>query len=236
MKTKTNTAPKTEQHAKIFRPGHELPLLYSDPHYLIINKPSGLAVHPGPRTTASVEGCMLPHPRGGPWLVHRLDRDTSGCLLIARRKTALISAQNLFSQRQIRKIYWAVVEGTPDGDTGLIVQPLKKLNTPKGWHMVCHPDGEPAETQWRVLSQGQGKALLELELKTGRTHQARVHCAALGTPIIGDTLYGSKSRTDLHLLARSLTLPLGEKILHAVAPPPETMLKTLAEAGQPYYS
>ncbi|MBR0560676.1 RluA family pseudouridine synthase [Neokomagataea anthophila] len=232
MKTKHPSLTGLKKSPALFRAGQDLPLLYTSPHYLIINKPSGLAVHPGPRTSDSVETRLVPHPRGGPWLVHRLDRDTSGCLLIARRKTALIAAQNAFTQRHVQKTYWAIVNGLPPGEKGIITAPLKKHTTPEGWRMVSDPKGEYAETHWRLLTHQNGKSLLELNLKTGRTHQARIHCAILGTSILGDNLYGHPHTHGLHLLARGLTITLAEENLKATAPPPKHFLEDFDYTAQ----
>lgn len=232
MKTKSQHSSVPSKTPALFRAGQDLPLLYTSPHYLILNKPNGLAVHPGPRTTDSVETRLIPHPRGGPWLVHRLDRDTSGCLLIARRKTALIAAQHAFTQRAVQKTYWAIICGVPSQEKGIITAPLKKHTTPHGWRMTCDPKGDHAETHWRILSHNQGISLLELDLKTGRTHQARVHCAALGTPILGDNIYGQPHPQGLHLMARSLTVPLPEERLNATAPLPAHFIDILKTSGQ----
>nr|WP_294915878.1 RluA family pseudouridine synthase [uncultured Neokomagataea sp.] len=232
MKTKRPSLTGPKKSPALFRAGQDLPLLYTSPHYLILNKPSGLAVHPGPRTSDSVETRLVPHPRGGPWLVHRLDRDTSGCLLIARRKTALIAAQNAFTQRHVQKTYWAIVNGLPPGEEGNITAPLKKHTTSAGWRMVSDPKGEHAETHWRLLTHQNGKSLLELDLKTGRTHQARIHCAILGTPILGDSIYGHPHTDGLHLLARGLTLPLTDEVLTATAPLPERFLAVFSHTPQ----
>lgn len=200
----------------LFRPGFALPLLWEDRHFIVINKPAGLAVHPGPQTRDSVESRLTPQKRGGPWLVHRLDTDTAGCLLVALRKTALIAAQKAFATHQTTKHYWALVSGKPTEPTGSLTTAIKRVSSPQqGWKMVCEAPHEGtkaaalARTSWRVLAHDGSTSLLELTLHTGKTHQARVHCAALGTPIIGDRLYGRAEATaPLALLARSLDVPL----------------------------
>lgn len=204
----------------LFHPGVELPILWEDRHFFVINKPAGLAAHPGPRVRDSVETRLLPQKRGGPWLVHRLDTDTSGCLLVARRKSALIAAQNAFAEHRTIKRYWALVAGCPTERTGTLTTLLRRVTSARqGWKMLSEPvngtpsqttkDSRPARTSWRVLASNGTVSLLELTLHTGRTHQARIHCAALRTPIIGDTLYGGPSdRKGLHLLARFLEVPV----------------------------
>ncbi|MXV35165.1 MULTISPECIES: RluA family pseudouridine synthase [unclassified Saccharibacter] len=212
----------------LFKLGQELPVLFENPHFLVVNKPAGLAVHPGPQTIDSVETRLTPQKRGGPWLVHRLDRDTSGCLLIARRKTALIDAQSAFASRQTQKLYWAIVEGKPNGTEGHITMPVHRVTHHGRWHMeVTTPaakGAQNAETHWRLLGHHDGKSWLELRLLTGRTHQARLHCQALGTPIVSDTLYGTKpSQGPMQLLARSLRLELSNTHIAAEAPPTASM-------------
>ena len=201
---------------------------------MVLDKPPGLAVHPGPGGGPSVEDCFpqLSRRRDGPWLAHRLDADTAGCLLVALRKTALIQAQACFAEGRTAKTYWAVVSGAPGGASGLVDQPLARHTGRDGWRMVATPSGQPACTEWRVLGSTPGLTWLELRLLTGRTHQARVHCAGLGCPILGDPVYGdaASGRARLHLLARALTLPL-EPPVSAMAPPPPHMRDALLQCG-----
>ncbi|MCX5617065.1 RluA family pseudouridine synthase [Bombella sp. TMW 2.2543] len=205
-----------------FQPGLALPILWEDRHFVVINKPAGLAAHPGPQTKDSVETRLVPQKRGGPWLVHRLDADTAGCLLLARRKSALIAAQRAFSEHKTIKQYWALVSGRPKQMSGTLTTELRRVSSAQqGWKMTSSSvndtasssrsarESRPARTSWRVLAANEITSLLELTLHTGRTHQARVHCAVLGTPIIGDTLYGGRQdKNGLHLLARSLDVPI----------------------------
>ena len=166
---------------------------------------------------------QLSRRRDGPWLAHRLDADTSGCLLIALRKTALREAQALFASGQVAKVYWAVVHGRPDAESGRIERNLSKRTGPAGWRMVQDPAGQPAITDWRLLGTDGARSWLELRPKTGRTHQIRVHCAGLGCAIVGDPLYGADAPNErLHLLARSLHVPVTPSV-SAVAPVPEHM-------------
>ncbi|AFW00964.1 RNA pseudouridine synthase [Gluconobacter oxydans] len=215
----------------LFYLGQDLPVLLETPRFLVLNKPAGLAAHPGPSTQDSVETRLVSHPRGGPWLAHRLDADTSGCLLIARRKTALLEAQAAFQNRQVRKLYWTIVEGTPAENEGEISAPLLRQSNPSGWRMIVDPKGDAAVTRWRVLGRANGRSWLELELLTGRTHQARIHCASLGTPIVGDRVYGKSDANGLHLLARSLHVSLPEGDLEAIAPPSPAMAEALERLG-----
>jgi len=208
------------------------PLLYESPRLVVIDKPAGLPVHPGPKAQHSVESLfpLLSRRKNGPWLVHRLDADTSGCLMIALRKQALVEAQALFASGKVRKTYWAVVENGPQDSEGLVDAPLRKKTAPEGWHMETHPDGQTARTRWRVLARGKGHSLLELELLTGRTHQARIHCALLGCPILGDTRYGGR-KAPLHLMSRSLDLALSEERVTAQAAPPDFMRESCQAFG-----
>lgn len=200
---------------------------------MVLDKPAGLPVHAGPRGGASVEDMFpsLSRRRDGPWLAHRLDADTAGCLVVALRKSALIAAQACFAEGRADKRYWAVVQDGPEAEAGLVDQPLAKRTTREGWRMEAGADGQPARTGWRVLGRAPGLAWLELRLLTGRTHQARMHCALLGCPVLGDPVYGrAGGDARLHLLARSLALPLDPPV-SATAPPPPHMRDRLALCG-----
>lgn len=223
-------------------------VLYRDALMLVVDKPAGLPVHPGPRNAASRNAGgddatltdFLPALRFGlprvPELAHRLDRDTSGCLVLGRHRKALEKLGKLFKGNLARKTYWAVVEGAPESDAGEIDLPLGPRDPGRGWWMKVDAQGQPSLTRWRVLGRAEGRAWLELEPVTGRTHQLRVHCAASGFPIAGDPVYGSAPRfggPGLHLHARSVTLPLYPRRdpVHVEAPPPEHMAETLSALG-----
>ena len=190
-------------------------------------------MHPGPGGGASVEDWfgLLSRRRDGPWLAHRLDADTSGCLVVALRRTALHAAQACFADGRAGKTYWAIVHGAPAAPSGIIDLPLlKQSSAGTGWRMSADPQGLSARTRYRLLGRPGTTSWLELELLTGRTHQARVHCASLGCPIVGDALYGSDAAQPLHLLARAIRLPLDPPVA-AVAPPPPHMLAALLARG-----
>jgi tRNA pseudouridine32 synthase/23S rRNA pseudouridine746 synthase len=207
-------------------------ILFQDKRFVVIDKPAGLQVHPGPSGGRSVEDWFAGWSRrkDGPWLAHRLDADTAGCLVIALRHTPLLAAQAAFAAGTVRKTYWAVVTGAPNGDQGTIDAPLRRVTSPSGWHMVVDPKaGQSATTDWRVLGRTQTTTWLELHPRTGRTHQVRVHCATLGTPIRGDERYGIAGG-GLHLLARAIHLPLDPPV-DATAQPPAHMLAALEQCG-----
>ena len=190
------------------------PILYDDGHLLILDKPAGLPCYASGTDTPSVERLfpLLSRRRQGPWLAHRLDQDTAGCLLIALRREALLSAQAAFAQRQVVKSYWAVLCGRPGVDRGVIDIALSKQNDRTGWRMVADEGGLPAVTQWRVLGSAGGVTAVELRPATGRTHQLRVHAQLLGHPIVGDAVYGRPDRRGLQLLSRSLALGPGSPV------------------------
>jgi RluA family pseudouridine synthase len=215
-------------------------LLYRDALMLIIDKPAGLAVHPGPKGGPSLED-LLDGLRFGlpsrPELAHRLDRDTSGCLALGRHHQALRRLGRLFAAGQVDKTYWAVVEGAPPAEQGRIDLALGRRNKARGWWMKVDPDGLPSITDYRVLGRAGRRAWLELRPLTGRTHQLRVHLAALGCPVLGDPIYGSaRGSSDappLHLHARAIALPLyaTRPPIAATATPPAHMLDALAACG-----
>jgi tRNA pseudouridine32 synthase / 23S rRNA pseudouridine746 synthase len=222
-------------------------LLYRDAMMLVIDKPAGLPVHPGPAAKQRVIPTLTDHldalrfglPRK-PEAVHRLDKDTSGCLVLGRHAKALARLNDLFRQGRIGKSYWAVVEGGPQEEAGLIDMALGRKDPTRGWWMKADPEGLPAQTRFRVRGrnhiEGVHTTWLELEPLTGRTHQLRVHCAASGWPILGDSVYGTGERdgpVSIHLHARSLSIPLYPKrdAIAVVAPVPRHMRDAMAACG-----
>lgn len=205
-------------------------VLFQDSRFVVIDKPAGLASHAGPAGGLSVEDWFgLWRRRDGPWLVHRLDADTSGCLVIALRKAALLAAQALFATGRAGKVYWAVVRGAPPSADGVIDRPLARRTAPDGWRIVADPAGQPAITAWRVLGAADGLTWLELRPRTGRTHQIRVHCAELGCPILGDARYGGGAG-PMHLVSRGITLALDPPVA-ALADPPPPMRSAFRRCG-----
>ena len=189
------------------------------PSAIVLNKPPGLATQGGSKTNRHIDGLLDafveseddPRPR----LVHRLDKDTSGVLLIARTPGSAASYSKRFSGRSARKVYWALVIGVPELREGTIDAPLAKQPGTGGEKMhVDEEGGQPAKTRYRVVERaGQRAAWVELEPLTGRTHQLRVHMAAIGHPIVGDGKYGGKDAfltgaisRKMHLHARRLII------------------------------
>ncbi|MGB9366602.1 MAG: RNA pseudouridine synthase [Xanthobacteraceae bacterium] len=281
-------------------------VLYRDGLMLVIDKPAGISVHRGPKGGPSLED-WFPHLRYGlprdPELAHRLDRETSGCLVLGRHRKALAHLSLLFKHRKVGKTYWAVVEGGPAEDEGTIDMPLGKLDPHFGWWMKPDPHGAPAMTKWKVMGRGfapvspptapwrgevdrpkaarvgvtsqasphsggfaadppppgegvraRGEAnaqqltWLSLEPVTGRTHQLRVHCAAMGFPIFGDDIYGNEAsqrrarqikfvpRPDapgLQLHAREVVVPISKnkEPVRVIAPVPPHLHERLAACG-----
>jgi tRNA pseudouridine32 synthase/23S rRNA pseudouridine746 synthase len=175
--------------------------------WLVIDKPAGLAVHPGPRTPESLEDLLPALAQHGvpPQPVHRLDRDTSGCLLLARRASALRTLSQAFATGKVTKRYWALVEGELPAEGGRIDAPLaKRSSRAGGWRMVADPTGQAAATRWRRIGTAGALSVVEFSPETGRTHQIRVHATLLGagTAILGDPVYGRGSAGGLMLHAR----------------------------------
>ncbi len=303
-------------------------LLYRDGLMLVLDKPAGFAVHKGPKGGESLEdyfGALRFGLPRAPALAHRLDRDTSGCLVLGRHRKALAELGRLFKAGRVGKTYWALVEGGPADDGGRIDLPLGRKDATRGWWMKHDPQGQPAVTTWKVLGRmqlpsgssaqavgtdlaassspppcGEGLGVgvaaggrsslnnndppphpspnansaepgqarvpsgegadrargesiapsrrdgedtdthhltwLALEPLTGRTHQLRVHCAAMGWPILGDSVYGSAPRTGgpgLHLHARDIVVPLykNRAPIQVTAPVPPHMQEQLRACG-----
>jgi tRNA pseudouridine32 synthase/23S rRNA pseudouridine746 synthase len=206
-------------------------LLFIDGEAIVLDKPAGLAVHPGPKTPESLEH-YLPELTYGfrrlPSPVHRLDRDTSGCLLLSRNPKAHKRFAAAFEAGAVAKSYLAVLEGVPEAEEGRIDLPLHKVSSrEQGWRMVHDAQrGKAAVTAWRRLAVIGGRALVLMTPETGRTHQLRVHAAeGLGLPIAGDPVYGD-GRGPMLLHARSLAMAReGKEPVEAVAPLPPTFLQ-----------
>lgn len=221
-------------------------VLYRDDDMIILDKPAGLAVQGGTGIAQHLDGMLDVLAAGGerPRLVHRLDKDTSGVLVLARTAASAAALGQAFRGRAVHKLYWALVVGMPAEDAGEIRAPLAKDGSAGGERVgVDRAHGAVAVTHYRVLERiGRRAAWLELEPETGRTHQLRVHCQVLGTPILGDGKYGGRAAflneagigRRLHLHARAIAVALPAKPAIVVAAPlPTHMRETWAFLGLP---
>lgn len=220
-------------------------VLHQDDHVIILNKPAGLAVQGGSGTTKHIDG-MLSALKGDrvdkPRLVHRLDKDTSGILVLARSQKAAQALTAAFRTKDVRKAYWGIVVGVPERSEGRIDLPLGKRHGKSGERMVVDEfEGKRAITQFKTIDQaGRRAAWLEMEPITGRTHQLRVHMLAIGTPLLGDGKYGGSEAflpgadvpKQLHLHARAIRFahPAGGTF-EMIAPMPDHMKETWAYLG-----
>jgi RluA family pseudouridine synthase len=216
-------------------------VLYRDDDVIVLDKPAGIAVHRGPGGGETLDDHLDPLRMGlprRPELAHRLDKDTSGCLVLGRTGEALARLGRLFRDGRIAKTYWAVAVGHLAGDSGRIDAPLaRRSDDRRSWRMQVAADGDASVTEWRVLGRADGLVWLELSPLTGRTHQLRVHLAHLGCPIAGDRVYGGdlalSAARRLHLHARAIRIPGGGRWrdIACEAAPPAHMHTLLAAAG-----
>jgi 23S rRNA pseudouridine1911/1915/1917 synthase len=226
----------------------ELPLeiVYQDDDLLIVDKPAGQVVHPAPgHDTGTLVNALLGRGAelapGGiagvqrPGIVHRLDLDTSGLLMVARTDAAQASLQAQLKARRVKKTYLALVQGSVAAAVGRIEAPIGR-DPARRTRMGVTPNGRPSITGYRVRERFSGWTLLELDLVTGRTHQIRVHLEAIGHPVAGDPLYGSGTsrrgpagleRLFLHSWRLELTSPSSGRLIRAEAPLPETLESVL---------
>jgi len=234
-------------------PDIHLQIVYEDDDLLIVDKPAGLVVHPSPghHDGDTLVNALLARAGGAeyggiagvarPGIVHRLDRDTSGLLMVAKHDAAQRSLMAQLKARRIRKAYQALVAGSVAAAVGRIEAPIGR--DPKHrTRMAVVPDGRPSITGYRVRERFNGWTLLELDLVTGRTHQIRVHLDAIGHPIAGDPLYGTGTsrrgpdgleRLFLHAWRLELAAPADGHLIRATAPLPaelESVLARLREA------
>jgi 23S rRNA pseudouridine955/2504/2580 synthase len=212
--------PLSEEEAQLVRDM----VIYEGPGAFVLNKPPGLATQGGTKTHQHLDRLLdgLAGEGGRPKLVHRLDKDTSGALLVAKSARAAGHFAKAFSGRTARKIYWALVVGVPEPAEGTIDAPLAKQPGTGGEKMHIDPEGLPAKTRFRVIDRaGNRAAWVELQPLTGRTHQLRAHMAAIGHPVVGDAKYGGAEAfltggisRKLHLHARRIRIdaPQGGKI------------------------
>jgi 23S rRNA pseudouridine955/2504/2580 synthase len=209
-------------------------VIATEPGFFVLNKPPGLAVQGGTKTRRHIDGLLPGLAEGGerPRLVHRLDRDTSGVLLVARSAADAAELARLFRGREVTKIYWALTQGVPNPRAGLIDLALAKIG-PRGEERMSvdeeGDDGRRAVTRYEVVDAAADKfAWVALQPVTGRTHQLRAHMAATGTPIVGDAKYGTAETglpipPGLQLHARRIELPRPKGRFTAEAPLPAHM-------------
>jgi len=219
-----------------------IPILYEDGEALVINKPAGLPVEQPRRGGESLEDHLDSLKLGfqrAPMPVHRLDTDTSGCLLLARNPKALKRFNKAFEDRLVTKTYLAILAGHPDGESGTIRLKLAKISSEaKGWRMIAAKKGKEAVSHWELLKALGPNALIRFSPETGRTHQLRIHALkGLGAPLLGDPIYGSEqqrgkgaARTMLH--ASGLIVQReGKPAIAAHAPLPADFTKLGASDG-----
>ena len=221
-----------------------LTLLYEDDDLAVVNKPAGMVVHPAPgNESGTLVNALLHHLTalsgiGGalrPGIVHRLDKDTSGVLLVAKTDEAQHALSRQLAERQMEKHYLALVEGALRQEAGEVDAPIARSKTDRK-KMAIDPAGRPAHTRYRVLARGNAATLLDVHILTGRTHQIRVHMRALGHPVCGDPLYGHPKgvwvpRLMLHAWRIAFTHPRTGAQVTFTAPPPDAFRRGLRGAG-----
>ncbi len=202
-----------------------LDILYEDTHLIVVNKPANMPMHPSAGwPTNCLVHALLAHCQdlsgiGGvlrPGIVHRLDKDTSGVVVCAKSDAAHVNLAQQFENRSVQRSYVAFASGRPRGVHGTIQAPLGRSKT--SWRKrAVRQDGKPATTSWRVLKQHQHFVMLQMHLKTGRTHQIRVHLAYMNLPVLADPLYGQKREKGLPISTelQSQIQSLGRQALHA---------------------
>jgi 23S rRNA pseudouridine1911/1915/1917 synthase len=220
----------------------EFAVLYEDPHLAVVDKPAGVVTHPGAgRTGPTLAAGVLyrwPRVRGvgeeGRWgIVHRLDRDTSGAMVVALDADSLAGLQAALRRREVHRTYFALVHGAPSTPTGTIDAPLGPDPRRRGRRRVL-TSGRQARTHYRVMDSSSGFSLLEVTLESGRTHQIRVHLAAVGLPVAGDRVYGKASgapRTFLHAASLAFDHPITGEAVEVDCPLPADLASVLSELG-----
>ncbi|HEY8103924.1 MAG TPA: RluA family pseudouridine synthase [Gaiellaceae bacterium] len=219
----------------------DLRIAWEDEHLLVVDKPAGVVVHPGigHESGTLVHGLLALDAAGGdedrPGIVHRLDRDTSGLLVVARSEEAHAKLQDLIRRREVERRYLALVKGTPRSRSGRIEAPIGRDRADRSRHSLDTPTPREAVTRFQVLEQLGPRALLEVTLETGRTHQIRVHLEAIELPISGDPVYGASGdlgleRQFLHAAGLAFAHPLTGKRIETESPLPDDLAAALDRA------
>lgn len=207
----------------------DLPILYEDDDVIVVNKPSGLLTHAKGGLSDEPTVAEIIRPKTSfatdtdrPGIVHRLDRDTSGLLIIAKNSESAAHLQRQFAERTAKKTYIAITDGKPKLNAAKIDLPIGRNPSAPSTFRI-DPNGKPAQTTYHVLAKNDTQSLVELKPTTGRTHQLRVHLAHLNAPILGDRVYGKSSdcRMMLHAQKLEITLPSGERKVFEAAVPDE---------------
>ncbi len=222
----------------------DLDILYEDSDLLVVNKPKGLVVHPGAGNPShTLVNALLYHCQDlsgingvtRPGIVHRIDKDTSGCLVVAKNDNAHHDLSEQLSKHTLKRTYWALIHGVMEHNTGRIEAPIGRDKGDRQKMAVTAINSKPAITHFKVLERFKDMTLVECQLETGRTHQIRVHFAYIGFPLVGDQKYGSTKTLDtegqcLHALAIDFVHPSTHQAMHFEAPLPaylDTLLNRL---------
>ncbi len=221
-------------------PAVEFAIAYEDSDLLVVDKPAGLVVHPGPGNRhGTLSQALAGRAAGGdperPGIVHRLDKDTSGLLVVARSDEVLRKLQEALQRREIVRRYTALVMGAPESDTGTIDAPLGRDRRNPENIAVRADGGRDAVTHFEIVEQVGARCLLHVNLETGRTHQIRVHLAAIGLPVCGDPQYGiaqdlGLARQFLHASELSFRHPLSGEPISIASPLPDDLQAALQRA------
>ena len=252
LKAGTRTAPGQEILLTVPAPrpaepqAEDLPLeiLYEDADLAVVVKPRGMVVHPAPgHEDGTLVNALLHHldSLGGiggelrPGIVHRLDKDTSGLMIVARNDESQARLSGMLADREIEKHYRALVEGRMKEASGVVELPVGRSRKDRK-KMAADPSGREAVTEWKVLAEGRNCTLLDVRIRTGRTHQIRVHMQALRHPVCGDPLYGQEKGVKvpclmLHAFSLTFAHPRTGETLHFEAPLPEDFREGLRKNG-----
>jgi 23S rRNA pseudouridine1911/1915/1917 synthase len=237
--------PEPENESEMIASNQSFTVIYEDEHILVVDKPIGIPVHPGPghNSDTLVNGLLFDFPeirevgeRERPGIVHRIDRDTSGLMVVARTKAAYEKLSEMIRERQVRRVYTALVRGGTETDEGLIDAPLGRDPRNRQRQAIVE-HGREARTRFRVLERLARTTLMELVLETGRTHQIRIHLLSIGNPVVGDGMYGRAargpgglSRQFLHASSLAFKHPITGDTLQLDSPLPEDLQTSLDAA------